>query len=195
MANKDAPFGFRPINMDGSPYNGATIQCYVTTTPTAALFIGDPVKLATSGANSTGVADVVQGTAGAATYGVITSFVADPSDLSAQHRKVATARTINICPVEGKYFEVQSDDTGTALALASIGLNTNYTAAAGSAYTGASGFELDAATVATTTGFDLQIVGFTNDPDNLHSGTGSAPKRVIVRFNNSQLRSGRTGVS
>jgi hypothetical protein len=24
MANVDSAFGFRPINMDGSPYNGAT---------------------------------------------------------------------------------------------------------------------------------------------------------------------------
>ena len=59
MANKDAPFGFRPINMDGSPYNGATLQAYIETTATAACFVGDPIKLSGTGTNTGGIMDVV----------------------------------------------------------------------------------------------------------------------------------------
>ena len=45
MANADSAFGFRPINRDGSPYNGATIRCVIAAADTTATFIGDPVTL------------------------------------------------------------------------------------------------------------------------------------------------------
>ncbi|MHC4316155.1 MAG: hypothetical protein ACYSW3_27245 [Planctomycetota bacterium] len=196
MANKDAAFGFRALNIDGSPYSGSTYRVRTLSTATAAIFVGDPVKLATTGVNTGGYMDVQQGTAGAAVLGVVASVEANPDNLSQQYRLAATERFLNIVLVDGsKTFEVQADDTGTALALASIGLNANFVVAGGSTVTGMSGVELNSDTVATTTGFDCQILGFTRDPDNLHSGTGSAPKRVIVKFNNGQLRAGRTGVS
>ena len=62
MANVDAAFGFRPVNRDGSPYNGATLRCVFAAADATAAFIGDPVIL--DGSSSEGYPGVSQCAAG-----------------------------------------------------------------------------------------------------------------------------------
>ncbi len=181
MANADAAFGFRPINYDGSPYNGGTIRCVFLATTGTATFIGDAVKL--DGNSSEGAASLAQAAATNPVYGVVVAFEADPGDLSLQHRSATTKRFCQVVPADKNYFEVQSDsDNVNDVTEADVGFNADFVVGTGSTVYGTSAMELASAAVATTTTLDMQIVGLVNRADNLLSGTGSQNKNVIIRF-------------
>jgi len=183
MANTDHAFGFRPINRDGSPYNGATLRCVFATGDTTASFIGDAVVLDGSGSTD-GYTGVSQAATGEQVFGVVTGFEVNPDALGDQYRKASTKRYCQVTPALNTYFELQEDGADDALAVASIGLNANFVVAAGSTVYGNSGMELNAATEATTSTLDLQIVGLVDRADNQLANAGNANKKVIVRFNN-----------
>ena len=66
MANTSKIRGFLPMkHVNGSPYNGQSNIYFIPSSDSTAVFVGDPVKLAT-GANAQGVAQVIKATAGAA---------------------------------------------------------------------------------------------------------------------------------
>ncbi len=192
MANADTIFGFRPINRDGSPYNGATLRCVIAANDTTATFIGDPVRL--DGQGDSGYAGVSQVANGESVYGVVTAFEANPDSLSDQYRKTLTKRFCQVAMADNTYFEIQENGADDALAIADVGLNADFAAAAGSTVYGRSGFELNAGTEATTSTLDLQIVGLVDRADNLLVGTGNANKTVIVKFNDTQSVQQRVGV-
>jgi len=192
MANADAAFGFRPVNRDGSPYNGATQRCVFPATDTVAAFIGDAVKIA--GSSDTGYPTVAQCAAGDPVFGVVIGFDANPDALSDQYRKASTKRFCKVAIADNTLFEVQSDDDTTALSEAMVGLNANFVVGSGSTAYGTSGMEINSDGASTTNTLDLQIVALVDRPDNLLSGTGSTNKNAIVRFNDSQSKPGRTGV-
>jgi hypothetical protein len=192
MANADAAFGFRPINRDGSPYNGATIRCVIAAADTTATFIGDAVVL--DGTSDTGYPGVSQAAAGEAVFGVVTAFEADPDGLGNQYRIASTKRFCQVVGADQSYFEIQSDDDTTALAEAGVGLNANFVVGTGNTTYGVSAMELDSDGAATTSTLDLQIVGLVDRADNLLAGTGSGNKNVIVRFNDPQSKPFRIGV-
>lgn len=189
MANADAPFGFRPINRDGSPYNGATLRAVIAAGDSTATFIGDAVKLGGSGVG--GYPTVVQAAAGDPVFGVVTAFEADPDGLSNQYRLASTQRFCQIAPVDSTYFEVQEDSVTSTLVLGDIGLNANFVVGAGDTAYGISGMELDSNDAATSAALDLQIVALVDREDN---ELGSANQKVIVKFNDPQTKAGRTGV-
>ena len=186
MANTDAKFGFRPINRDGSPYNGATIPAYFVSTDTTAAFIGDAVKL--SGTSVAGKPLVAQAAAGDDVFGVVTSFDVDPANLSAQYRLASTTRSCKIATADNTYFLAQDDGT---LGLASAGLNANFIVGGGDTTYGTSGMEIDSTTEATTNTLDLQLIAVADREDN---DGASANADWIVKFNVSQSRPGKTGV-
>ena len=192
MANANAAFGFRPVNRDGSPYNGATVRCVFPAADTTAAFIGDAVKLA--GSSDSGYPTVGQCAAGDAVYGVVTSFEANPDGLGDQYRKASTKRFCQVATAVNTYFEVQSDDDTTALAEADVGLNANFIVGTGDTTYGISAMELDSSGLSTTNTLDLQVVALVDRADNLLSGTGSTNKNAIVQFNDPQSKPGRTGV-
>lgn len=192
MANADAAFGFRPINRDGSPYNGATLRCVIPSGDSTATFIGDAVKL--GGTSQNGYPTVIQAAAGDPVFGVVTAFEADPDGLGNQYRLASTERYCQVATAFDGYFEVQSDDDTTALAITNVGHNANFIVGTGSTTYGVSAMELDSSSATTTATLDLQIVGFPDREDNLLAGTGSTNKNVIVRFNDPQSKHGRTGV-
>ena len=199
MANADAPFGFRPINFDGSPYNGATIRCVIPASDSIATHIGDAVDLL--GGSDTGYPSVTQADAGDAVFGVVTAFEAAESDLSKQYRVAATKRFCQVAMAHNGYFEVQSDDDTTAILASDVGMNVNFVQTqAGSNVTGLSGQELNSDTVASTTTLDCQIMSLKDSPDNdlsagVTAGSGGTNKIVIVRFNDPQTKPGRAGVT
>lgn len=188
MANADAPFGFKPVNRDGSAYSGGTFRCVLLTGNGTATFIGDAVKLGSTSLN--GAPEVVQGTANAAVFGVITSFEANPSDLEAQYRKADTQRFCQVAPSDSGFFMVQ--DNGT-LGAASAGLNADMLATTGgSTVTGLSAMEADSGTELTTATLDLQLWAPVNREDN---DSEAANADWIVKFNKSQTANARTGVA
>jgi len=185
MANSDAPFGFRPINRDGSPYNGATTKGYFLATDTTAAFIGDVVKHDLTSLN--GVPQVTQAAAGDDAYGVIVGFDVNPDDLGAQYRKASTLRYCKLASCDGTFFEAQD---GATLGVASSNLNVNYlVSTAGSTTYGTSGMEIGTS-AATTATLDLMLIAPVDREDN--DGT-AANAKWVVKFNVSQTRPERTG--
>ena len=113
MANADAAFGLRPVGgLDGSPYNGGTITCVFPSGDSTAAFIGDPVKLTTAGVLVDGATypGVIQGTADAEFFGVVTSFAASATDLEAPYRKASTNRLCQVVPALDALFALQADE-------------------------------------------------------------------------------------
>ena len=194
MANVDAAFGLRPVGgLDGSPYNGATITCAIPASDSTATFIGDPVKLSGAGVTVDGATypGVIQGTADAEFFGVVTSFDYDPADLTKQYRVASTLRLCSVVPALDALFAVQADED---IEVADIGssvdfVNSTNVLTAGSTATGLSGVEIDSSDVGT--GANCLILGVLNAPDN---DLASNNPVVIVRLNESSLRGDGTAV-
>jgi len=186
MANADAAFGFKAVNLDGSPYSGGTVRCVLLTSNGTATFIGDPIQLA-GGTSLNGAPEVVQGAANSAMFGVVSAFEVDPTDLETPFRKASTQRFCQVALADSNYFMVQ--DNGT-LGIAAAGLNADFVVGSGSTSTGLSTAEAAASTALTTSGLDLQLFAPVNRPDN---DATIANADWIVKFNNVQTANARTG--
>lgn len=188
MANPDAAFGFKPINKVGGVYNGGTQRCFI---PTAAsegpLFIGDVVTLIGS-ASTDGYPTVKEAAATEAAYGVVTSFEANPDNLSLPYRAASTERYLHVAPVLDNYFICQFDGLSEAN---DVGLNTIFVVGAGSTATGLSTTELSATDVGTSIADEIKIIAFVDAPDNDLTLTNAV---AIVKFNEPQLAHGTVGV-
>lgn len=183
MANADAAFGLRPVQMlDGSPYNGATVRCQFAAAEGTATFIGDIVSLDGTNTGTEPVPTVIQMAAASTegAFGVVTSVEFDPDDLTSIYRVASTQRACQVCPALDALFEIQSDGTG---ALADISNTADWAPGAGNTTTGFSTGEIADATMGT--GANLQILGLINREDN---DVSSANANWLVRINESQLR-------
>lgn len=151
MANPTGAFGLCPVrHLNGSPWNGATIPCYVSASYATALFVGDPVLMETAAANkdATGKKPTIiksAGTDGTIIWGVITSF--QPTDRDSKvYNPASTERVANVCVDPTVIYQVRGDGGGTVTDLFP-GLNAVLIqTAAGSTVTGLSGFHLDEGT-------------------------------------------------
>ena len=197
MANIDRPNGFRPVRyLNGAPYNGACRPYIVPAGDAVALFVGDFVKLLTTGDNE-GYTTVTQATAGAAILGCVVGFGVDPTNLNTpQYRVASTRRVVYVADDPNLIFEGQEDGDTDPLETADIGLNVQIIVAAGSTTTGASGMEIDSSTHATTATHELRLLGLVQrqDNENVLSAGGQAWTRWEVKINNHQLGS-HTGVA
>jgi hypothetical protein len=153
-----------------------------TTASEGALFLGDVVTLIGT-ASTDGYPQVKEAAATEAAYGVVTSFEANPDNLSLPYRAASTARYLNVAPCVGNFFLVQADGIMEA---ADVGLNTTYVVGAGSTATGRSTTEISATDVAASAGKEIKIIAFLDKPDN--DLTLTNPK-VIVQFTEAQLGS------
>jgi len=173
MANVNAPFGLRPVrHIDGSPWNGQTIRCYIASGYATALFIGDPVLWTTTLADKDATAKyptIIRsaGTTGTIIRGVITSFEPNPNNLTLQYRPASTERWANVCPATpNTVFQVRDDAGGTPAAVY-VGQNAVLAAGSGSTFTGLSAYVLAAGTTPTTTqAHTLHILGLSDIEDN-----------------------------
>lgn len=199
MANTSRVNGFRPIKyLNGAAYNGQFTLYFIPSTDGTATFVGDLVKLETTGdtaaagGNALGVRTVIQAAAGDAGVGVVVGFKVDPTNLNTpQYRAASTGRYVMVADDPNLLFEVQTSN-GT-LAVADVGLNASIAVAAGSTTTGASGMTLDVGTKATTATLTLKVMEFTQRPDNDNTVASS---KAVVKINNHQLGSstGTAGV-
>lgn len=199
MANVSRVNGFRPVkHTNGSPYNGQFNIYEVPAGETIPVFVGDLVVLSNSAATSFYPAVEAPVTAAATSGDFVGAVVGiinakwDPVEgkMSAgsmaldtpQYRAASTKQFVMVADDPGLVFEAEAD---AAIANASIGLNVGVvegdgSASVGSTTTGASGMQVDASSVATTSTLPLQIVGAPNRPDNAMNATYN---KVYVRIN------------
>jgi len=174
MANATGPYGLLPFrHRDGSPWNGATRQMYISAAYATALYVGDPVLFSPTLAEKdvTGKLPTINksaGTAGTLVRGVITSFEPLVTDLTKVHNPASTERIANVCVDPDVIYKIRG--SGVALTKAVPGQNAVMIATtAGSATTGLSGMSLDEGTTTaptTTQNFTLHVLGIVNREDN-----------------------------
>ena len=171
MANVDAAFGLRPVrHKNGSPYNGATVKCYISSVYATALFVGDPVLYSPTATHKdpTGKCPTIivsAGTAGTIVLGAIVSFEPLVSDLSKTYNPASTTRYANVCMDPEVIYQIRDDGAGTPTSLFP-GQNATITVGAGSTTTGLSGAVLDTSTPAATQNMTLHILQLADIEDN-----------------------------
>jgi len=191
MANKDAPFGMKPIGKVGQNRDNQGLSEYDIAASATAIYFQDPVKMVNTG--TIGVA-----AAGDSLLGVLTGiFFTDASTSKptfANHLDASNAATdikgfITDDPYER--FEIQSNNAG-ASATTDIFNVADIVYAAGSSPDYVSQVELNDSTLAAGSSATLQILGPSKDPDN--SDVGSANVNWIVRINEHLLDMNVNGV-
>jgi hypothetical protein len=182
MANKDAPFGLKPVGELGSGYNSAgTTEYKIASGASGNIFSGDLVKMASTGT-------ILVAAAGDQALGVFRGCKYTDSNgdviFSAYwpDGTVTSDAVAFVVDDPNALFEVQSAATGSVVQTV-VGNNADIVYTSGSTKTGISAVEISGTTAATSA--QLRIVGFSGDPDNNTLGTGSASANVnmIVKIN------------
>ena len=192
MANQQGNFGFRPVLMMGSNYNGqGQQQMTIASNETNSIFMGDPVVLNANGSISRG------SSAGAELVGIFNGcFYTDPTTQKPTFSNhypgaiVADDIVANVISDPDVIFEVKIDDaTGGR---AQVGSTANIaTYSAGSTKSGISNVALDGDTFATSNASNFAVYDLSTDPDNSDYTVANA--NILVRINKHQYRDS-TGV-
>ena len=189
MANISKIRGFIPVkHVNGSPYNGQANIYAVAAADGTAIFVGDPVKLA-SDANAQGIQQVTKATAGAAILGVCVGIInpkLDPvgGNMTAgsialdtpQYRPASTAAYILVCDAPDVVYEAEAvtgSNASYSFAVADVGLNADASTVAGSTVTGTSAASLNMAGAAATATLQFKILGVVQRPDNEITGAST----------------------
>jgi hypothetical protein len=187
MANQQGNFGFRPVLMMGSAYQGqGQQQMTIASNETNSIFMGDPVVLNANGSISRG------STAGAEIVGVFNGcFYTDPTSQKPTFSNhypgaiVADDIVANVISDPDVVFEVKCDDANAGRA--QVGSTANIaTYAAGSTKSGISGVAIDGSTFATSNASNFAVYDLSTDPDN--SDYTAANANILVRINKHQYR-------
>lgn len=208
--------GFFPLRyLNGAPWNGQCRKYIVPAGDSTALFVGDLVKMETSGDSATGLPTVTQATATGAVVGAVIGFepvtTTFDSGSSTGHgavsldvplyRAASTRRIVLVADDPNLLFYAEEDQAGTPLTAAMVQSNADIIVAAGSTLTGASGMQIDSSTQTTTATLPLRIMSLLQQENNniytsaLNSSSTIYRKTLwVVKINNHQLASG-TGVA
>jgi hypothetical protein len=189
MANPDARFGLRPVrHIDGSPWNGGTIRCYIGAAYTSALYVGDPVditdELDDRVAGITRVLTVRASTFVKTAYvmGVIISFEPLADNPNITYHPASTAQYCNVCVDPTVVYWIR-DNGAAALTNVVIGQNADgILTHGGDTITGLSGAELDAGTTtapAADSTYMMLVVGCADTPDIENAWDGSTDTHVV----------------
>ena len=192
MANQQGNFGFRPVLMMGSAYNGqGQQQMTIASNETNSIFMGDPVVLNANGSISRG------SSAGAELVGIFNGcFYTDPTSQKPTFSNhypgaiVADDIVANVISDPDVIFEVKVDDTNGGRA--QVGSTANIASySTGSTKSCISNVALDGDTFATSDASNFAVYDLSTDPDN--SDYTSANANILVRINKHQYRD-TTGV-
>ena len=187
MANQQGNFGFRPVLMMGSAYNGqGQQQMTIASNETNSIFMGDPVVLNANGSISRG------SSAGAELVGIFNGcFYTDPTTQKPTFSNhypgaiVADDIVANVISDPDVIFEVKVDDANGGRA--QVGSTCNIaTYSAGSTKSGISNVALDGDTFGTNSGSNFAVYDLSTDPDN--SDYTAANANILVRINKHQYR-------
>ena len=182
MANKDAPFGLRPVGELGSSYNtSGTTENSIASGASGNIFSGDLVKMASTGT-------ILVAAAGDQALGVFRGCKYTDSNGDVIYSAYWPNGTVSSDAVAfvvddpNALFEVQSAATGSVVQTV-VGNNADIVYSTGSTQTGISAVKISGTTAATSA--QLRIVGFSGDPDNNALGTGTLSTNVnmIVKIN------------
>lgn len=200
MANANRPSGLSPVaHMSAVSWTGGGRTYCIPSTDGNVFAIGDPVTLAGS-SDSRGVPTITLATAGDANMvlGSILSMgglvyggpYADPTNLNTVLVPATKAASYYVLVADdpGTIFEVQDIGTGTALAATDTGLNINLVS--GTNNGALSGWMLNNASKATTSTYQMKLLGLTQRPDNIIGQYG----KWLCIINNHCFRAGQTGV-
>lgn len=196
MANANRPTGLSPVGNIGGPYTGQARLYSILAANTNAFAIGDPVVTDAGGGDTRGIPAVTLAAATGAIRGVVMGLfdtypgvkIDNPNSLirpAAAQTKVWYALVL-----DNPYavFEVQEIGTGTPLAVADIGLNTNLVVGTNNGFL--SGWLLDNATEAVGATLQCRILGLVQRADN----ELGAYAKWLVKINNHELAGGVAGV-
>ncbi len=161
MANLDAPKGARPINRDGSAFNGSLRKVEVDASNATAIFVGDFVVQEADGNYTPATAGTTNVIAGVCVGVVVDKAV--PSTEYPGYMPATTAGHILIVDADACYFAIQEDGTGSD---AARGSTANFLGTAGSTTTGNSAHELDTSEVGQDAADQLKLIEKVSTPDN-----------------------------
>jgi len=187
MANKDAPFGLKPIGKVGQNRDAQGLSEYSIAASADAIYFQDPVEIAATGTITVAAAgDALLGSLNGVFFtDATTSKPTYANHLNASNTASDIVGFVSDDPYER--FEIQSDG---ATAAADVGLNADIVYAAGSSPDYVSQVELDFSDQKTGTA-QLRIIGISKDPDN--NEAGSANVNLVTIINEHQLKA-TTGV-
>ena len=193
MANKDAPFGFRPVGKLGSDINNSGTSKYkIVAGESDVIFKGDVVQLETSGCIT------VSGNTTTTNIGVFNGcFYNDPTT---QKPTWSNYYPGSITPASGeieafvyddpnKLYEIQGNGV---IAQSSVGRNSNIVYAVGSTVNGQSKTEMNSTTENAGVTGQLRIIRICEDPSN--SDISATDANWIVRINEHQYYNNGLGV-
>ena len=181
MANKDAPFGLKPIGKVGQNRDNQGLSEYSIAASASAIYFQDPVELAATGTITVAAAtDALLGSLN----GVFFTDATTSKPTYANHLKAANTATdivgfVSDDPYER--FEVQSAGT---VAQTNIGNCADISYSAGSSPNFVSKTEISGTMAAGAA--QLKIMGVSKDPDN--NELGSANANVVVTINEHFLK-------
>jgi hypothetical protein len=168
MANKDAPFGLKPVRMmGGAPYSGGQSRYRIASGATTPIFNGDLVTQLTAGVlgrhAATGTVPIV-GVFNGVSY-------TDPTTGEQVFKNyypgsiAASDIVANVIDDANVVFEVQADE---AMPVADLFGNFDIVdgSPVGDTASGRSNAELDVTTGATTATLPLKAIDISEDPDN-----------------------------
>tara|TARA_R100000988_G_scaffold75555_1_gene40014 strand:- start:236 stop:820 length:585 start_codon:yes stop_codon:yes gene_type:complete len=183
MANKDAPFGFRPAKMlGGAPFNNGQTSYGIASGYNTNIFTGDAVELHTDGTVTVGAAAATN------LIGVFNGCFYTDSTGKPTYSKYWPADTVASDAVAfvidnpNVIFVAQEDSTDIGASWpANRGSNADLVSThAGSVKTGRSGQELDSSTITAATA-QFRIIDL--DTDEYNNESSSANGNYLVRIN------------
>lgn len=203
MANANRPSGLSPVkHLTGAPFNGQGNVYQIAAADTNAYAIGDPV-VSSGSADANGVPGITLAAATGAIRGVILGL-GNSSGVLAPEAGIFNTNNLNqtirpsgaqstdwyaiVADAPDLIFEVQEVGTGTQLAAADVGNNTNLLVGANNGFQ--SGWLLDNATKGTTATLQVRLLGLSRRSDNAFG----AYAKWLVKINNHELSAGTAGV-
>ena len=195
MANKDAPFGLRPIRMiGGGDFTGGQDRYSIASSYNTSLYQGDlvePLTNGTIGRKAAGENDAALGVFNGCRYTTPTTGTPTWANTYQQPIAASDIYAFVVCDPNVVY-EIQADDTfPTTDLFGNFDIVDN--SPVGDTSSGISHLELDVATGNTTATLPLKAIGISEDPDN--SDTASANTNVVVTINNSVFSGGTDGLA
>lgn len=212
MANANTPYGLQLVQGRGiSDFRSAFEVFKVAANTTNAIYVGDPVIKLAASADVNGIDGINLATAGTnhAITGVVVGFLGTGTAVLGQPGaasffglsgtpgpayKPANAAPVYyalVCTDPNAVYSIQSNDSGGNPAATNVGKNANLASGSGSQYTGWSGWLMAANQIATTSTYQVNIIGVDPVANNV---AGSANCKFLVRINNSTEGLAATGI-
>ena len=185
MANKDAPFGLRPIGNTVGSSDFQMTEYLIPDNEATSIFQGDPVEIDD---NNAGFIAVQEAVTNVDNIGVFNGCLidSDPSTGKPKFSNFYSQTNITQGKIKAFVFDnpyqrfLIQGDSATAAAAADIGKVADTVAThSGSTTTGISGLELDVSDLAATDG-QLKAIAFTGDPQNNELAIHA---NYVVQFN------------